>query len=169
MAKMGKKIETLVSGAALAVSCTAFTCMVLSISLNVVCRYFLSVSFDWAEEISYLFFNWAVFLGVTVVYKHQGLIAIDVVVSRLPERLKKAAMVFNFFLIFVITVSLVIWGYRFSINGWIRKTTAIGIRYFFYDMAIPVSSIILAGYSLKFLILTIKGKKIESSPLENRS
>ena len=72
------------------VECTVagagFIVMVVVNIFNVLMRFITSSSFAWAEEISYLGFNWAVFFGICVVYRNQGLIAIDVLVNRLPEK-----------------------------------------------------------------------------------
>ncbi|MDR1315975.1 MAG: TRAP transporter small permease [Spirochaetales bacterium] len=165
---MGEKIENAVNSAALLISGFCFSGMIMSIAVNVICRYFFNLSFDWAEEIAYLFFNWAVFLGATVIFRNQEMVAIDIVVNRLPQGARRAAMIINYALILAITLALVVWGFRFAMNAWIRKSTALGISYFFYDMSIPLSSLILAGYALKYLVMTLKGEEIKQVPVEER-
>ena len=56
------KAECIIAGA-------AFIVMVGVIIFNVLARFITKSSFAWAEEISYLGFNWAVFFGICVVYR----------------------------------------------------------------------------------------------------
>jgi len=147
-----------VNKSAIVIGAAAFVVMVVCICSNVVVRYFFRLSFDWAEETAYLCFNWAVFLGITVVYHSKGMVAIDMLVNRLPPKARRVVMLFNYLLVILICATLISVGIRFSLNGWIRKSSAIGIRYFFYDMAIPVSSAIIGGYSVKFFVQTLLGE-----------
>ena len=169
MAKEKKTFEDIINGWATVISGTALTSMILVISLNVAGRYFFKKSFYWAEEVSYLMFNWAVFLGVTIVYRYQGLTAIDIFVNRLPSKGKRAIMSLTYLLIFVINICLIIWGSTFAMNAWVRTSPNLGIPYFYYDIPIPIAGALLAGYSLKFLIKTIKGEEMEEAALEKRS
>ena len=166
---MGKKIEAAINRGATIIGCVAFLGMVLSIIFNVGSRFIFRISFDWAEEISYLFFNWAVFMGITVIYRNQGLIAIDILVNHLPKRVQKMVTVFNFTLLSLISGSLVVWGFQHALRGWIRKTTAIGIRYFFLNVTIPLAAIILLAYSIKFLIMTVRNEKLRETAVEERA
>lgn len=79
------KVECFISGA-------AFVVMVGVIAFNVFCRFITRSSYAWAEEIAYLGFNWAVFFGICVVYRNQGLISIDVLVDRLPKGAARGAV-----------------------------------------------------------------------------
>ena len=159
--KIANKIATVISG-------TAFIGMVIFISMNVISRYFFNRSFNWAEEVTYLFFNWAVFFGVTIIYRHNGLTAIDAIVNRLPIKGKRVVMTINFFIILAINVSLIIWGTTFALNAFARKSPTLGIPYFYFDLSIPLACILLAAYTLKFLIRTIKGEDVEEAAIEER-
>jgi len=163
------KLEAVANSVATFISGTAFVAIVFFTSINVICRYFFHYSINWAEEITYLAFNWAVFFGTAVVYRYQGLTAIDVLVNRLPAKSKKAVLIFDHSLLLAINVSLIVWGFTFAMNAWIRKSPILGVPYFFFDVSIPLAAIIMAGYSLKFLIKTIKNEELEEAALEERS
>lgn len=163
------RTETVLNRIAMAISGVAFVAMVFFTSLNVICRYFFHYSINWAEEITYLAFNWAVFFGTAVVYRYQGLTAIDVLVNRLPPKGKKVVLLFDYSLLFAINISLMVWGWTFAMNAWIRKSPILGVPYFFFDVSIPLAAVIMAWYSLKFLIKTIKNEEIEEAALEERS
>ena len=164
---MGRKIENAVIKIALATGCTAFSGMILFISINVISRYFFGRSFSWAEEISYLCFNWAVFMGITVLYKNVNLISVDVLVDRFPKKMQKIIAIFNYSLLTLICGAMTVWGITHAIRGIPRKTMAIEISYFFYNMAIPVAMIIMLAFSIKFLVMILKDDKIPEAILDN--
>lgn len=62
----------------------AFAVMVGIVSLQVLFRYFLNLSLDWADEIGRLTFVWAAFLGVPHGVKIGAHVGIDLVAKLLP-------------------------------------------------------------------------------------
>jgi TRAP-type C4-dicarboxylate transport system permease small subunit len=62
----------------------AFALMVVVVSLQVLFRYFLNLSLDWAEEVGRLTFIWAAFLGVPHGVKIGAHVGIDFVAKLLP-------------------------------------------------------------------------------------
>lgn len=62
----------------------AFAVMVVVVSLQVLFRYFLNLSLDWADEVGRLTFIWAAFLGVPHGVKPGAHVGIDFVAKLLP-------------------------------------------------------------------------------------
>lgn len=62
----------------------AFTVMVIVVSLQVVFRYFLNLSLDWADEVARLTFVWSAFLGVPHGIRSGAHVGIDFVAKLLP-------------------------------------------------------------------------------------
>ena len=62
----------------------AFAVMVVVVSLQVLFRYFLNLSLDWADEVGRLTFVWAAFLGVPHGVKAGAHVGIDYVAKLLP-------------------------------------------------------------------------------------
>lgn len=62
----------------------AFSVMVVVVSLQVLFRYFLNLSIDWADEVGRLTFVWSAFLGVPHGVKIGAHVGIDVVARVLP-------------------------------------------------------------------------------------
>lgn len=164
-----KKFEKVMNSVATVIASTAFSVMVLLISINVFTRYLLSTSLNWAEEVAYLCFNWAVFFGVAIVYRYQGLTAIDLIVDRLHGKVKKAVLIFGYTLIVLVNIGLIVWGTQFSVIAWARKSPSLQIPYFFYDISIPLAGLMLLYYSIKFLIRTIRNEDVSSAALEDRA
>jgi TRAP-type C4-dicarboxylate transport system permease small subunit len=66
---------------------TAFALMVTVVSLQVLFRYFLNLSLEWADEVGRLTFVWAAFLGVPHGLKIGAHVGIDFVAKLLPPAL----------------------------------------------------------------------------------
>jgi TRAP-type C4-dicarboxylate transport system permease small subunit len=62
----------------------AFAVMVVVVSCQVLFRYFLNLSLDWADEVGRLTFIWAAFLGVPHGVKAGAHVGIDFVAKLLP-------------------------------------------------------------------------------------
>lgn len=163
-----EKLERALDLGATVISASAFVVMIVVISANVICRYIFKTSINWAEEVAYLCFNWVVFFGVAIVYRYQGLTAIDLVVDRLHGKVKQVVLLLGYFLVTLINIGLIVWGVQFSFSAWERKSPVLRIPYFFFDIAIPLAAVLLLFYSLKFFVLTIQGKTAESTAFENR-
>ncbi len=74
--------------AAAIVACMAV--MVAVVSLQVVLRYGLNESLDWADELSRLAFVWAIFLAMPHALRRGAHVGIDLVVVRLPAAARAA-------------------------------------------------------------------------------
>jgi len=88
--KLRGQVEAVVSRLDLAsrwLVIAAFTVMVLVVSLQVLFRYFLNVSIDWADELGRLTFVWVAFLGVPHGAKIGAHVGIDVVARLVPPAL----------------------------------------------------------------------------------
>src|SRR6266478_1881841 len=62
----------------------AFTLMVAVVTAQILFRYFLDLSLDWADEIGRLTFVWAAFLGIPHGVKAGAHVGIDFVAKLLP-------------------------------------------------------------------------------------
>ena len=167
MKKM-KHIENYLDKGATLIAAIAFVVMVVLISLNVILRYLINTSINWAEEVAYLCFNWTVFMGVAIVYRHQGLITIDLIVDRLRGNVKKAILIVGYTIVSLMNLGLIIWGTEFSVVAWQRKSNILHIPYFFYDISIPLAAVLLLIYSSTFLVQTIRNEELENTALEDR-
>ena len=148
------------------VSSTAFVIMVGVVIINVFSRFFLGRSFSFTEEVAFIGFTYSVFLGVCILYRKHSLIAIDMLVERLPEKLKQIARVLNFALLTVANIYLVYLSTVLTISAWVRPTAALRIPYSFVDFAATLAFSIMSIYSIIFLIKALKGDKDFDQPEE---
>lgn len=164
-----KKLLKLLDVVEQTISCVGFVIMFAVVTINVFSRYVLSKSFSWAEEISYICFIWSVFMGVCILYKKQGLICIDVLVNNLPKAVQRGIQIFTFAMLSVVNLLLIYYGYSLAAWAWIRPTASLRIPYFFIDMAPTTAFCILLLYSVRFLIMALRGEEISEKALEERS
>ncbi len=82
------------------------TCITVITLMQVSCRYFLGFAFSWAEEIVRYMGVYAAFFGVCLAYETGDLISVQVVMTRLPLRLRnvlsKLTSAINLFFTFAV-------------------------------------------------------------------
>ena len=74
------------------ISVIVFVVMVLVVLLQVFARYVLKVSVPWTEELSRLLFIYVGFTGTAIATRENELIVVDILLTRLPEKIRN---VFN--------------------------------------------------------------------------
>lgn len=140
------------------VSGIAFVAMLGIVTVNVFVRYFFDQSFSFTEEIAFIGFTYTVFFGTCILYKTHSLIAVDIIVDKLPFRFKKVTAILSFALLTVVNVYFVYLSWILSIGAWVRPTASLRIPYTFIDMAATISFALMAGYSVKFLVDAIQDR-----------
>ena len=110
--------------------------MVLLIFSNVVGRYGFGSGFAGAEELARLLFVWLVFLGAVLGLRRRAHLGVELVVQRMPERIRKACAVATHLL------TLVALG-LFFIGSW--QQTAIGLHTFSTVLHYPNAFMAAAG------------------------
>lgn len=151
------------------IASVGFVVMCLAIIVNVFSRFILKKSFAWAEEVSYLGFAYTVFFGVCTLYKNQAMIAIDVVVDRLPKTIRRIVSIINFAILAVGNGFLAYYSYILTVEAWVRPTAALRIPYTFMDLPALIGFFVMMLYSIRFLYWSIIGKDIEEASLEERA
>ena len=82
--------------------------VLLLVNYQIVCRFALSISVPWTEEVSRLLFIWLAFLGAAIGVREGTLIVIDTLPTMIGER------VWRYFRPFVTIVSLVVIVFMFA-------------------------------------------------------
>jgi TRAP-type C4-dicarboxylate transport system permease small subunit len=70
--------------------------MTAIVTLAVISRYVLSRPIGWSEEASIYLMIWAIFLGTAYTLKHDGHIGVDLLMNRLPPRVKPFILCFHY-------------------------------------------------------------------------
>ena len=165
-----KKLDTAVSKFTAFVGGATFVAMILIIVANVFARLIFMKSFAWAEEIAYLLLNWSVFMGVCHLYKTNALVAIDVLFMVLPKAGKRIVNLVIFALMFVLNIGLIFWSWDLAMATFSGRITPIlKIPYFWYYIVVTIAAVILAVYSVGFIVKILKGEEIEEVALQDRA
>ncbi|MGE3928048.1 MAG: TRAP transporter small permease [Lautropia sp.] len=98
------------------VAATAVVVVVLSVGWGVLTRYILAQPAAWAGEIATLGFAWVVFFGSAACIKYKLHPTIDLLVERLPGRLRTAVIWFNHVLLLAFFGFMVWFGVRFAFD-----------------------------------------------------
>lgn len=83
------KISRLLENTLNIVMAAALAIMVVLVFGNVVLRYFFNSGITWSEEMSRYLFIWLTFLGAIGAYKNKEHLGVDMVIKRLPNKMKK--------------------------------------------------------------------------------
>ena len=141
------------------ISSIAFIIMLVIVIINVFSRFVFDHSFSFTEEIAFMGFTYTVFFGACMLYKEHSLIAIDIIVDRLPPKLKNPVRILNFALLTLANIFFIYLSLKLSISAWIRPTASLRIPYTFIDMSATIAFTLMAIYSIKFFIDSVKGKE----------
>jgi TRAP-type C4-dicarboxylate transport system permease small subunit len=130
--------------AAEAVVAAAFlVLMVVLIFLGGVLR-MLGHPINWSGDFATAFFAWACFLAADVAWRSNGLMAIEVLTSRVPDQVKSMFRLTNLALITIFLVYLIVMGVYLS---WISRARSFQgipeISYSWVTMSLPVGSLLL--------------------------
>jgi TRAP-type transport system small permease protein len=139
---------------------TLFAAMLLLVNFQIICRFVLSISVPWTEEVSRLLFIWVAYLGAAIGAREGAQIAIDTVPELLgpPTRrvLDPIIRIISFAVIlflFIASIPLVrsVWGTTLSTVDWISN----GWAY----LAFTVSFGLMIVYTLAPLLTGIRRRR----------
>lgn len=135
------------------------TVMVSITAFNVLSRYVFSYSFGGVEEISMMGSAWCVFVGAAAAYKRRMHYGVDILISILPEKGKKAVNFIIDLLLFLCLGYITYLSYVFAMNAWVKPTPFLSIPYFYIDISATLGFGLMTIQSLKFLIEDMKKRR----------
>ena len=144
MKKILTNMEEIITGAALCIM-TVLTVM------NVFCRLFLSRSFTWADEITYISYAYVIFVGASSLYKRFGHSAIDLVVKMFPEKLQAVCAVFSTTVLTLTNALCFVLSCGYCASSWTRRTQLLKIPYSVESFALVLGFGLMLVHSVMFL------------------
>lgn len=112
--------------------------MTVFISLQVFWRYVLGSSIDSANELSRLFFVWAIFLAIPHGVKHGVHVGIDLFVMMMPERLRELLFRISAGLSALLMLMVMVGSLIATIDGWNQLMPTLPITSSVYFIAVMV-------------------------------
>jgi TRAP-type C4-dicarboxylate transport system permease small subunit len=138
-----KKIYAGVCAAEAWVAAVFLTLMVILIFLGGVMR-MLGQPINWSGDAATALFAWACFLCADIAWRRNSLMAIELVTSRLPERLHLVCRMINYALIASFLVYLVVMGLHLSWISRVRSFQGIpAISYSWVTLSAPVGALLM--------------------------
>ncbi|MCM3788976.1 TRAP transporter small permease [Domibacillus indicus] len=102
-----KKIERFLENSLNVVMASALAVMVVLVFGNVVLRYLFNSGITWSEEMSRYLFIWLTFLGAIGAFKNKDHLGVDMLIKRLPTKMKKVVLIISeLLMIFVLILIL---------------------------------------------------------------
>lgn len=147
-----KNLEELVAAAFLVVT-------TLLVVINIVCRYFLNMGLVWTEEVATGCFVWSVFIGSIAAFKRRGHVGVDIVVNLLPAGLKRIVATLMDIILVVLNTYMAYLSVVFITKSYTKLTPVLGVTSAYITAAIVISFVMMAIYSLVFVIQDFTGSK----------
>jgi TRAP-type C4-dicarboxylate transport system permease small subunit len=126
--------------------------------LNVVLRYCFNFILSWAEECILITFLWSVFLGTITAFRLDRHVAIDVIVTRLPQNVQRVLYIAVDALILALNLYLTYLGALLCMNVGVKTTYVLKISFVYIDAALVVSFGLMAFFGIVRLVLRVKGR-----------
>ncbi|MDW5376040.1 TRAP transporter small permease subunit [Halomonas sp. HP20-15] len=134
--RVGIRVETWTAGILL-------VAMVVLVLLGGIAR-FLHVPLNWTLDMATCAFAWATFLCADIAWRRGALMSVDLLMRRLPARLQRALLLFNYLLIVLFLVFLFVTGLWLSWASWARSFRGIPwVSYSWVTLSLPVGSLLM--------------------------
>lgn len=130
--------------------------IVFSTASQVISRYVFSAPFMWTEELARYLGIWCVMLTAGFVLGENMHIGIEVLIDKLSGPFRKIVFVFNYALIFLFSVYLVIYGFRILQVVRSARSAALRISMGYVYAAVPAGAIVIAIYALLSLFRVLR-------------
>jgi TRAP-type C4-dicarboxylate transport system permease small subunit len=130
---------------------TILAMMVLTTSLQIVCRVFFS-ALSWSEELTRYLLVYLTFLGASSVYKRNGHISVLVIKQLLPPKTQKVASIFVILLCGVFFGIASFYGLKYMRLQGSQLSAALRIPMKYIYMSIPVGFSIMILHSIDSII-----------------
>lgn len=139
------------------VGITLLVLMVITIGVQVFCRYFLNFTPSWSEDLSLLFMIWFSFLGIALGVKRDTHLSIEFFFNRLSKNFQRFITDFNYILILFFSYILFTRGIilvRMTLNS---KMPSLKVPTSVLYIVIPIMSIIIIIFLIQKFIKNFYG------------
>jgi TRAP-type C4-dicarboxylate transport system permease small subunit len=126
--------------------------------LNVVLRYCFNFILSWAEEAIVMAFLWSVFLGAITAFRLDRHVAIDVIVTRLPQKVQRVLYVAIDVLVLALTIYITYLGLVLCMHVGVKTTNVLKLSFVYVDAALVVSFGLMAVLGMARLVLRFRGR-----------
>ncbi len=151
---MKKILDSLIE-AACALAMVALTVIV---SLQVFNRFVLKTPLAWSEDLAMLLYQWVVFLGAALGVKRMRHFGIELVVRRLPEKLRHAVELLTPVVMAIVALVMIFQGWTILSINTTRVFATMDLTYTWAVLPIPLSGVLILVYLVQMEIDRWRGK-----------
>lgn len=149
--KLIHKVSDFIDSVCIKLIITMLAMMVVTTSLQIICRVFFS-ALSWSEEVTRYLLVYLTFLGASSVYKRSGHISVLVFQQLLSPKLQKLVSVFVIILCGAFFTMATVYGIKYMGLQGTQLSAAIRIPMKYIYMSIPIGFSIMILYSVDNII-----------------
>ncbi len=129
----------------------AFISLCVSVSVQVIARYFFNHAFGWGEEFPIFIFLWVSFLAAAIAYRDGSHLSVDFLVEKYPPKIRKIVHYVNLILCLIFMLLIV---YFEGNMTWATRTSTfvvMKISKAYCYVGIPLSCLLFAVFIVEKL------------------
>jgi TRAP-type C4-dicarboxylate transport system permease small subunit len=130
-----QKIEEIVAEALMAF-------IILLVFLAAAVRWF-GYPIVWSVDIAQLLFGWVVFLGADMALRNNNHIGIDMLIVRLPAKIRHAILLCTYLLIAAFLAVIAVFGFYLSVINYERTFNTFELSYSYATVSVPVGCVLM--------------------------
>lgn len=143
-----KAIKSFIDNVLRAVMALSSLVLFIVTFMQVVWRFVLKSPLPWSQDVIRLCFTYLVFLGAAYCVKENAHLGIDVVVSLLKPKARRAVDLLISLVLLAFFVFLAYYGVAFTQTGGSQMAPYLPLRMSFYYASVPVSAVLMVFYML---------------------
>jgi len=125
---------------------TLVVALAIIVFLQVFNRFVLKTPLAWSEDLAMLLFQWISFLGAAIGVKRMRHFGIELVVKKLPERIRHKIELLVPFIIGVVALTMITEGMKLINVNRYRIYSSMNLSYIWTFLSIPVSGCLILLY-----------------------
>ena len=142
-----------------------FTTLVLDVVWQVFARQVLDAPSAWSEELAKYLFIWLGLLAAALVFGERGHVAVDLLVQRAPLGVQRVLMVLVQLAVLAFAGLALVWGgWQVVDLAWNQKLTALPVNVGQLYLVLPISGVLIAGYTVHHLVRIVTGAERPVDP-----
>ncbi|WP_454083330.1 TRAP transporter small permease [Georgenia sp. Marseille-Q6866] len=135
-----------------------FALLVVIVVWQVFSRQVLGDPSTWTEEGARLTFVWLGLFAAAFVFGERGHIAVEFVARKLPVKGEQVLAVLVQLVVLAFAVIVLVWGgWRAADNAWLQNLSALPFTLGQMYLALPISGVLIAFYSLYYIQGLVRG------------
>ena len=153
---MGKKLKWLLDNIPEMIAGFCLITAVLITAINASSRYIMGYTFPGTDDVIAILFSWSLFIGTVAAYKRGKHFGIDMVVTRLPEGIRKYVYLFTMVIQIAALAVLTYLAWELTAKVGDRVMVALGISYIYMDIGFLLGIFLVFVYTIIDFVKMLK-------------